>query len=94
MLDGSTEPGNEQRFLKGRLSFRHLQPIRRFFQMSRLATFITVLLNTAQAEADHGRISGLLIVALRPILALSAEMPDVGQVRFSIKSSHIEHGSS
>jgi hypothetical protein len=59
-----------------------------------LASFIAVLLNTAQAEADHGRISGLLIVALRPTLALSAEMPDVGQVRLSIKSSHIEHGSS
>jgi hypothetical protein len=62
--------------------------------MRRLASFIPMALNTAQAEADHGWISGLLIVVLRPIFALSAEMPDLGQVRPSIKGFHIEHASS
>ena len=62
--------------------------------MRRLAPFITVLLNTAQAKADRGWIRALLIVAFWPILALSAEMPDVSQVRLSIKSSHIEHAGS
>ena len=61
--------------------------------MRPLASIITVILNTAQAKADRGGISSLLIVALRPILAVPAEVPDLGQVILSIKGSHLEHAS-
>jgi hypothetical protein len=64
LFAGSTEPGMSTGYLNAALAFSYLQPIRRIFQMRRLASFITMLLNTAQAETDYGRLLSRFLLVI------------------------------